>query len=85
MLSVMEDNRRSLTMPHSVEGDIILGQLLEHCKLIHWLGWAGGLVGWPGLGWAGVLVFVLTLQISDLSQHVGLPGAGAVIAWIRHQ
>ena len=64
MLSVMGDNRRSLTMPHSVEGDIILGQLLEHCKLIHWL------------GWAGVMVFVLTLQLSDLSQHVGLPGAG---------
>ena len=57
MLSVMADNRRSLTMPHSVEGDIILGQLLEHCKLIHWLGWAG--LGW--LGWAGVMVFVLTL------------------------
>ena len=72
MLSVMGDNRRSLTMPHSVEGDIILGQLLEHCKLIHWLGWAG--LGW--LGWAGVMVFVLTLQLSDLSQHVGLPGAG---------
>ena len=64
MLSVMGDDRRSLTMPHSVEGDIILGQLLEHCKLIHWL------------GWAGVMVFVLTLQLSDLSQHVGLPGAG---------
>ena len=69
MLSVMGDNRRSLTMPHSVEGDIILGQLLEHCKLIHWLGWAG-------LDWAGVMVFVLTLQLSDLSQHVGA-------AWCR--
>ena len=71
MLSVMGDDRRSLTMPHSVEveGDIILGQLLEHCKLIHWLGWAG-------LGWAGVMVFVLTLQLSDLSQHVGA-------AWCR--
>ena len=53
MLSVMGDNRRSLTMPHSVEGDIILGQLLEHCKLIHWLGWAG--LGWAGLaGLAGL-------------------------------
>ena len=65
MLSVMGDISRSLTMPHSVEGDIILGQLLEHCKLIHWL------------GWAGVMVFVLTLQLSDLSQHVGLA------AWCR--
>ena len=73
MLSVMGDKGRSLTMPHSVEGDIILGQLLGHCKLIH------------GLGWAGVMVFVLTLQLSDLSQHVGLPAAGVVIAWIRHQ
>ena len=42
MLSVMGDKGRSLTMPHSVEGDIILGQLLEHCKLIHWLGWGLG-------------------------------------------
>ena len=75
MLSVMGDTRRSLTMPHSVEGDIILGQLLEHCKLIHWLGWWAEL-GWAGLGWAGVMVFVLTLQLSDLSQHVGA-------AWCR--
>ena len=76
MLSVMGDKRRSLTMSHSVEWDITLGQLLEHCKLIHWL------------GWAGVMVFVLTLQLhlSDLSQHVGAAWCLVpVIAWIRHQ